>query len=505
MPQLTQYPHVGALSPSEAVTALIKLCREVPAEGESFKEHRRRLKALGLWDKERVGDTLRFFHMAKGDRIVPSKVMRTIGSATKDQDARAALTERLWECNPVLFKTVIERLAERVYPTAELYTFLDSSAYSGTHLPRVQLDSWVWLCRGLSVFKILGVALALDERGQSMVERVKALNLEDYLEEDEPEEEPTPVNDESSADEATASSAKASEAVAAAPPAQAPAAAASPAAEATTTGQYSSPRGHHPAVSPAEFAGHEHFSDAVAKETTRRLEEWWAQQRHHASKPSLEDFGLNNERWIENSEETLYRLAVAAALIFRLGGTRAQLRNAYEALDAGGVLDGLYYGHAPEVLSPQVDPRALMWASLVARRHAESPGLQARLEQQETAAAAFELLEGALGRGLFRLELFWIMRALQELGALRFEDLGDYTALPNRTVRDTLFRLGYLSSPYAHDSKSLIRAAAAARRATGNATPADEVLSSFASAAGCSYGCSHSKRCDYACRERADL
>jgi len=504
MPQLTQYPFIGTLSPVEAVNALITLCGEVPVEGESFKDHRRRLKALGLWDKERFVDTLRFFHMAKGDRIVPSSVMRAIGRAGTGEDARKALVERLWECNPVLFKVVVERLAKSVYPSAEMFTFLDSSAYPGTRIPRPQLDSWFWLCRGLGVVKILGVALALDARGQDMVGRANALTIEDYLEEDEPEPEPEPVLDpggargEVEAAAATDSAAAQPEAAAAAP---APAAAGGGGAK----NGYSSPLGRHPAVSIAEFAGQELFADTVAGETTSRIEAWWSEQGRREGVLSLDHFGLTNEHWSENSEEALYRLAVAAALVFRLGGSNQHIKEAFATLDSEGVLDSLYYGHAPQALSTRVDPQALLLASLIARRCAEAPGLEAKLQKQETAAAAFLLLEETLGRGLFRMELFWMMRALQELGALRCDDLADYTALPHRTVRDTLFRLGYLISPYAHDSESLIRAAAAARRAAGNATPADEALAAFAAAAGCAYDCPNRKGCDYACRERADL
>lgn len=124
------------------------------------------------------------------------------------------------------------------------------------------------------------------------------------------------------------------------------------------------------------------------------------------------------------------------------------------------------------------------------------------LEKHDTAAAAFAALDGALGRGLFEIELFWMMRALKDLGVLRYEDLDDYTALPLRLVRDTLFRLGFIASPYAHDKERLAAAATAARKATGAASPADDVLTSFALAAGCAYDCPHAKKCDYPCRER---
>ena len=108
---------------------------------------------------------------------------------------------------------------------------------------------------------------------------------------------------------------------------------------------------------------------------------------------------------------------------------------------------------------------------------------------------------GGLGRGLFKIELFWILGMLGQLGVIRFDDLGAVTALPHRLVRDTLFRLGFVASPYAPDAPTLLAAARAARRAAGG-EPADEIVARFALAAGCAYDCPHRKACDFPCRER---
>src|SRR5688500_4850579 len=109
MPQLTEFPYLGDQDPVVAVEALLRICRETPAGGETMREFRERLRAVKLWDKERIAGTLRFFRMAEGDVITPSEVMRRIASAA---DPAVAMTERLWEVNPVLFKGVIEHLAE---------------------------------------------------------------------------------------------------------------------------------------------------------------------------------------------------------------------------------------------------------------------------------------------------------------------------------------------------------------------------------------------------------
>ena len=92
---------------------------------------------------------------------------------------------------------------------------------------------------------------------------------------------------------------------------------------------------------------------------------------------------------------------------------------------------------------------------------------------------------------------------LAHLGVIRYDDLGDYTVTPHRIVRDTLFRLGFIATPYATDAAALAGAAKAARKAVP-AGAADEILTLFALAAGCAYDCTHRKSCDFPCRERLE-
>jgi hypothetical protein len=244
----------------------------------------------------------------------------------------------------------------------------------------------------------------------------------------------------------------------------------------------------------------------VLDETKQRIAGWWAEARRspeasQAYQPA--DFGLDAEAWVEGADEVVYRVAVAAALAFRLDRDRGAVIAAFSALDKAGVLSDLYQGTVPENLPAQVDARALMLASLAARRCAEVPELASQLDSRTAAAEAFASLDAALGRGLFRTELFWIMDMLAKLGVIRYPDLGDFTVTPHRIVRDTLFRLGFIGSPYAPDGAALTAAASATRRAVPDG-PADEILATFALACGCAYDCTHRKTCDFPCRERLD-
>jgi hypothetical protein len=496
MAQFTEFPILPKGEYRAAADAFIKFWQSMPAAGEPFRDFRARLKRADLFNRERLPDLLRFMQVANSDPLLPSALVRSLADVDADK-ARDLLADRLWAANPLLFKVVVDLCQERVHSPNEILKYVDSFAYPGTRLSAPQVRNWITFAQGLELLKPVGIRLALDARGLKYAKRAEELDVDEFLEGEE--DEPPPQAPAAPPREQDAG--EAAEPASASPPP--PAVVAPPLPPAPAAPALPSPLGRGGPVDPRRYAGHAVFPDDVLRETTTRLNAWWSEHAPSRQAPTPADFGLDAESWMEDAERTLFRVAVAAALLFRLGRGEAAAREAYEALDAGGLLDALYLGTAPEGPPAPVDPQALVLASLVARRWAESPNLAQALERQRTAAEAFAALDGALGRGLFGIELFWMLRALGRLG-LKPAGLAEYSALPDRAVRDTLFRLGFLATPYAHDAATLAAASAAAHRATGDGEAPDRALTAFARAAGCAYGCAHRRRCDLPCRERAD-
>jgi hypothetical protein len=365
---------------------------------------------------------------------------------------------------------------------------------------RPALETWLQITIGTGLLRTLGIAVTLGPRIERYAALAADLDVEEFLAEDRPEPEPvipTIVEDDAAPAEAAPAEASTSAAVAVVP-AGSPLPA--PLRHLSAEG-VPSPRGRERAVLTSRFA--QGFSDEVLGETSTRIAAWWSEAARTSLAYQPSDFGLDPEAWVEGADEVVYRVAVAAALAFRLDRDRNAVVAAFSALDKAGVLGDLYQGTVPENLPAQVDARALMLASLAARRCAEVPELASQLDGRASAAEAFAALDAALGRGLFRTELFWILDMLAKLGVIRYDDLADFTVTPHRIVRDTLFRLGFIETPYASDATSLAAAAKAARRAVP-AGAADEVLTMFALSAGCAYDCAHRKTCDFPCRERLD-
>ncbi len=490
-----ELPPIG-LDQRGAMQALVKVCKDTPAKSEPFRELRQRLRAAKLWDREKPATMLRFLGVG-GAQITPSPFMHAIATASGDDALAIAIFDRVWELNQVLGKSIVDLVAQRAYGKDELSKHLNSAAFKGVVPSRPHLETWLQIGLACGVLRTIGIAVAVGPRFDRYAQLAGSLDIDELIAEDKPLPEPvipTIVEDEAAPADAL-------------PETSIPVAAAAPAGSVLppplrhlSADGIPSARGRERAVPLSRFAGG--FSDEVLGETASRIAAWRAEiTAPQAYQPS--DFGLDPEAWVENADEVVYRTAVAAALAFRLDRDRAGVIAAYRALDQAGVLADLYQGTVPENLPAQVDARALMLASLAARRCAEVPELASQLDGRASAGEAFAALDAALGRGLFRAELFWIMDMLARLGVIRYDDLGEFTTTPHRMVRDVLFRLGFVASPYAPDAASLGAFARAARRAVPTG-PADEILALFALSAGCAYDCSHRKACDYPCRERLE-
>ena len=526
MPQVIEYPPVGA-DARAAVGALARVCKET-SDGEPFRELRARLRAAGWWDRDRPLAALRVLG-AGGKTITRSPFMVALAEAATEDVQLQLVGDRLFDLNPILWKVVLELVAQRPLPKGEIYKHLGSFAYPGKVPSRPDFDTWLALGVAVGALRQLGVAMMPGANVARWAQRAAALELDELVAEDRPEPEPElPAGDDAAAPEAPAAAADTAAVIAQV--ATGPGEALPPQLRHLAAAPLPSPRGERGErgaggarpVPASRFAAG--FSDELRAETAARIAAWWGQARVPSRAPAPADFGFDTEQWVENADELLYRVAVAAALAFRLDAETDGVVAAFKALDAAGVLADLYHGTVPTELPAQVDARALMLASLAARRCAEAPELAAALDGRATAADAFDTLDAALGRGLFRIELLWMLRTLGQLGVVRWDDLPAFTALPFRLVRDTLFRLGFLDTPYAADAPALLAAARAARAAVappaapagegeggGGAgamaapsDPPDEILAAFALAAGCAYDCPHKKTCGVACRERLE-
>ncbi|MCB9524373.1 MAG: hypothetical protein H6702_13525 [Myxococcales bacterium] len=508
MPQFTRFPPLPPGPYKAAVTAFVDVLRAWPAEGEPFRTVRTRLKRAEMWHRDHADDLWHFLRVAPGEHMARSPELAAMAAADDDK-ALNAIADRLWAVNPVLAHAMLSRITDRVNTANELLKYVESFAYPGVRLTGPQIRRWLAWAQGLELVRPVGVGLGLGERGKRLTERLKLFDVDEFLEEDEPEVPPAAAAMPASDGPAEVAPEVAAEPAADPPLHATPAAPAAP-APAPTRGVAVAPAPVGPPSNQPErgvpvrrLRGG--LDAELRADTTAHLRAWWGDLDTAPIDPaSWEAVGLDGPAWMEDPHRTLFRLAVAAGLQFEPQRAPAAGRAAFIALDQAGVLDALHEGTAPPRRMAQVEADALLLASLVARRFAEHPTLPEDLERADDAAGAFERLGQALG-GLFTVEIFWILRALHRTGVLRLKGAAAFTAVPHRDVRDTLFRLGFLASPYAATLTELAAAAQAARAAVGEADAPEVVLRAFAAGAGCAFGCPHATSCGVACQERAEL
>lgn len=530
MPQFTRFMPLPPEAPSIAVERVLKGLRKIPLEGEPFREFRTRLKRLDIYSRERMPQVFAMLRLADDDPIVPGPLLRSIIEAPSHGDACTLFAERLYAVNPVLFKSVYERLKERADGKSSLLKYLHSFAYPGTPISNPELNNWFDWAVGLELLRPLGVGLALGPRMEGFEERLKLLDVDEYIEEDEPEAPPQPVEAPVAATEAEAPAGELPAEQAGAPVEEAPAAAqkagpsvAVSAAVAPVVVEVAPP----PLELDLESAGNPCVAESVAPEgwreavdgvfpadtlrwTAHHLDRWWQRAGGEHAQPLWVRLGIDGEAWQEDPEWTLYRLAIAAKLrALGEGDTpqgEARVIERLAALEAEGVLATLYQGEAVGGPLPQIDPNILLNASQLAWRLDQSPDLVQDLERAEGATAVRELLGQAFGRGLLDEQaLEWLVYTLSRSGVVRLPDLAPQVIRYERDVRDTLYLLGFLPSPYAVTAAQHLRVSLAARQALPSTEHPERGLRAFAWASKQHFQCDHQVGCQLPCRERFEV
>ena len=146
MPQVVELPPIGQ-DARGALLALVRVCKETPAKGETFREFRSRLRGAKLWDRERPTVILRFLGVG-GATITPSAVMQALATANGEDETANAVLDRVWYLNPLLGKTVLDLVAQRAYHKDEIYKHLASAAYRGALPSRPALETWLQIAIG---------------------------------------------------------------------------------------------------------------------------------------------------------------------------------------------------------------------------------------------------------------------------------------------------------------------------------------------------------------------
>jgi hypothetical protein len=152
-----------------------------------FKVFRDFARKQGMWEKERAPVLFSLVDVVWDKTTVKvGKTAKKLMQARSDQDFQQALFDRLREVNILLVKYVLEALdvqqGGRLHSIHELYRMITSYVYPGKYITLTAFQAWVdWLAAS-GVIKLIGIRWGLSERGQKLVPELRAMDLDEILE-----------------------------------------------------------------------------------------------------------------------------------------------------------------------------------------------------------------------------------------------------------------------------------------------------------------------------------
>ena len=152
-----------------------------------FKLFRDFARKQGMWEKERAPVLFSLVDIAWDKTTVKvGKTAKKLAQARSDQDFQQALFDRLKEVNILLVKYVLEALdvqqGGRLHSIHELYRMITSYVYPGKYITLTAFQAWVdWLAAS-GVIRLIGIRWGLSERGQKIVPELRAMDLDEILE-----------------------------------------------------------------------------------------------------------------------------------------------------------------------------------------------------------------------------------------------------------------------------------------------------------------------------------
>lgn len=177
--------------------------------GTKFKGFRDFLRKQNLWDKDKSEIIFSLVDITwDKTNVKVGKTAKKLAAAHSDNDFQNQLFERLKEVNILLVKYVLEALdvtqGGRLHSVHELYRMITSYVYPGAYIQLTSFQAWVEWLAASGFIKLVGIRWALSEKGQKTVSELRAMDVDEILEdmEDEAEaEEGGDDGDEDSGDE----------------------------------------------------------------------------------------------------------------------------------------------------------------------------------------------------------------------------------------------------------------------------------------------------------------
>jgi hypothetical protein len=174
--------------------------------GTKFKGFRDFLRKQNLWDKDKSEVVFALPEITWDKTHVKlGKTAKKLLAAHSDNDFQNILFERLKELNILLVKYVLEALdvtqGGRLHSVHELYRMITSYVYPGAYITLTAFQAWVEWLAASGYIKLVGIRWALSDKGQKIVSELRAMDVDEIMEDMEGEGEEEGGEEEEEAEE----------------------------------------------------------------------------------------------------------------------------------------------------------------------------------------------------------------------------------------------------------------------------------------------------------------
>lgn len=530
MPQRTVFAGLPGTAPLAWVPTLIPFLAEVERSRPSVRGVKEWLRMRNLFDAASWETLMEMLEVRLGEPVTLGRTARDLLAASDDAAARAVLARRLIEENPLLARYCLQALdveqEGRLHSTNELFRMITSYVYPGEKPTLVSFRAWVDWAVAANLLKLVGIRWALGEGAREVLPRLRALDPEEFLEEErqaregpatgeaeeepgnplagtesgpggpevsgpgslEPQEGPTREEDRTAPGEPEAPGPRGPDPEARRPPVVSPGA--PPIPRRGPEVRYPVPR-----PVPAEVGL---VRPALDLEATRRL--LLASRDQDPNRPA----SLATRTGLSEPLESAF-----GALLLSQGCSPEEVRHGMEALRgtevfreaAAGTLTLAALASAEAGTADDTIVRVLARFPALPRIQAglRDPGLFQGEDPREWVDRVWRRLYAPRAP----LAPFWLARLLLGQGRLG-EALAPVAVVPHFQIRENAFRIGFLDRLHAAAFPDLVEAAI--RLAEGfPPDPAEHPLERIHEGLGCAFRCPRAVVCPLSCRERLEV
>ena len=154
-----------------------------------FRTFRQWLRDNELWNREESENLLQFLGCEAKPNVTLSDLGRRFLASPTPESQQALLYEWLCGWNPILHKFVFDALDTEgnghMHSEHELYRVITSYAYPGEYVTLPEFQQWIAWMSATGFIRYVGIRWGLSEKGLEAMQKVRLIDVEDLLEDEE--------------------------------------------------------------------------------------------------------------------------------------------------------------------------------------------------------------------------------------------------------------------------------------------------------------------------------